>query len=157
MVAPQPADQYQRFCSHLIDKLNQSSLSDVHDKLKVEIQHQYELAIRQSIVDYILLDSKERERIKIFRTPKPFRFHTIRAPIAWHETMNETKRQLHVTLHANNPIMSALQVLWDEHYAHQRLISFEDLQKASLPMVPHEFEKFLEQRVNQMRQTLLNE
>ena len=157
MVAPQHPDQYQRFCSYLTPKLTQPSLADLHDKLKLEIQQVYDLAIRQAVVDYILLDPSERKRVKIFRIPKIFRSHTIRAPIEWHDTMNEIKRDLQITLHANNPIMSALQVLWDEHYAHQRLISFQDLTNAALPMVPQEFEKFLEQRVNQMRKTLSEE
>ena len=99
----------------------------------------------------------ERQRVKIHHTPKVFRPHTIRAPIAWHESMVETKRDLQLTLHANNPIMAALQTLWDEHYANKRFVTFDDLLEAPLPMVPHEFEKFIQQKVDQMRQTLLTE
>jgi dynein heavy chain len=157
MIAPQPADQYNKFCSHLISKFLQPSLKSIHDQLKDEIHNDYDLAIRQSIVDYILLDPNERQRVKIQNIPKTFRLRTIRAPIAWHDTMDQTKKDLLTKLHANNPIMASLQTLWDETYAQQRFVSFQDLIQASLPMIPHDFEKFIEQRVNQMRQTLISQ
>jgi len=157
MVAPEPADQYNRFCSHLIPKLLQPSLKSVHDGLKEEIHTYYDRAIRQAIVDYILLDPNERQRVKIQNVPKTFRLRTIRAPIEWHDTMHETKKDLLITLHGNNPIMTSLQTLWDETYAQQRLISFQDLVQAPLPMIPSDFEKFIEQRVNQMRHTLISQ
>ena len=157
MVAPEPTNQYEKFRAHLISKLLHPSLKTLHEELKDEIHTDYDLAIRKSIVDYILLDPRERQRVKIQNTPKTFHHHTIRAPIAWHDTMDQTKKDLFVTLHANNPIMASLQTLWDESYAHQRLVSFEDLVRAPLPMIPHDFEKFIEQRVNQMRQTLLTQ
>ena len=157
MIAPEPANQFNRFCSHLASKLVQPSLKGLHEELKTEIHSDYDLAIRKAIVDYILLDPHERQRVKIQRTPKPFHLRTIRAPIAWHDTMDDTKKDLQITLHGNNPIMSALQTLWDEHYAHRRFVSFEDLLQAPLPMMPHDFEKFIEQRVTQMRQTLISE
>jgi len=154
MIANQSADQYTKFCSHLVPKLVQPSLKSHHDQLKTEIQQDYDLAIRKTIVDYILLDPKERQRVKITNTPKSFPLRTIRAPISWHESMDQTKKDLLFNLHGNNPIMTALQTLWDETYAHQRLISYEDLLRAPLPMIPHDFEKFVEHRVEQMRQTL---
>jgi dynein heavy chain len=154
MIAPEPKDQYNRFCSHLIPKLVQPSLKTLHEQLKDEIHTDYDLAIRKAIVDYILLDPHERQRVKIQNVPKPFRLRTIRAPISWHDTMDETKKDLLTELHGNNPIMASLQTLWDETYAQQRLVSFQDLIQAPLPMVPHDFENFIEQRVKQMRQTL---
>lgn len=157
MVAPESVDQYNRFCVHLIPKLLQPSLKKIHDQLKTEIHEDYDIAVRKAIVDYILLDRSERQRVKIQNVPKPFRLKTIRAPIAWHDTMEDTRRDLLVTLHANNPIMSFLQIVWDDVYAHQRFVSFQDLFEASLPMIPHDFEKFIEQHVNQMRQTLVSQ
>jgi len=157
MIAPEPADQYNKFCSHLVPKLLQPSLKSVHEQLKDEIHTNYDLAIRKSIVDYILLDPNERQRVKIQNIPKTFRLCIIRAPISWHDTMDQTKKDLLITLHTNNPIMASLQTLWDEAYAQQRLVSFQDLVQAPLPMIPHDFEKFIEQRVNQMRQTLISQ
>ncbi|CAF3510924.1 unnamed protein product [Rotaria socialis] len=157
MIATEPADQYNKFCLHLPPKLVQPSLKKLHDELKTEIHNDYDLALRKAIVDYILLDPNERQRVKIQHIPKRFNLRTIRAPIAWHDTMDETKRDLLSTLHMNNPIMTFLQTLWDESYAHQRFVGFQDLAQASLPMIPHDFEKFIEQRVNQMRQTLISQ
>ncbi len=157
MIAPESPNQYNKFCSHLIPKLLQPSLKSLHEQLKYEIHADYDLAIRKSIVDYILLDPHERQRVKIQNIPKTFRLRTIRAPIAWHDTMDQTKKDLLMTLHGNNPIMTSLQKLWDESYTQQRLISFQDLVEAPLPMIPHDFEKFIEQRVNQMRQTLISQ
>lgn len=157
MIAHEPADQYNKFCLHLIPKLVQPSLKSVHEELKQEIHNDYDLAIRKSIVDYILLDPKERQRVKIQNIPKTFYLNTIRAPISWHDTMDQTKKDLLFTLHGNNPIMTSLQTLWDETYAHQRLVSFQDLLQAPFPMIPHDFEKFIDQRVKQMRQTLITQ
>ena len=157
MVAPEPTDQYNRFCFHLTSKLLQPSLKNLREDLKTEIHTNYDLAVRQAIVDYILLDQHERQRVKIQHVPRTFRLRTIRAPIVWHDTMNETKKDLLVKLHTNNRIMTLLQTLWDETYADRRFISFDDLIQASLPMTPHNFEKFIEQHVNRMRQTLMSE
>ena len=69
--------------------------------------------------------------------------------------MEQTKKDLLTTLHANNPIMDSLQTLWDESYSHQRLVSFEDLVNAPFPMIPHDFERFIQDRVRQMSETLM--
>ena len=37
MIAPEPPDQYNKFCSHLISKLLQPSLKSLHEQLKTEI------------------------------------------------------------------------------------------------------------------------
>ena len=129
----------------------------MHEKLKTEIRSDYDIAIRKAIVDYILLDPSERQRVRIHRIPKVHRTRTIRGPIVWHETINETKTALQVMLHVTNPMMAALQRLWDETYAEQRLVSFRDLSEAPLPMVPLDFEKFIEQRVEEMRQILISQ
>ena len=157
MIAGEPADQYARFCAHLPPRLVQSSLKAAHDQLRKEIHTDYDLAIRRAIVDYILLDPNERKRIKVQNVPKPFVSRMIRAPIAWHDTMDQVKKDLQVRLHTNNPIMASLQTLWDEHYVEQRLVRFQDLLQAPLPMIPSDFEKFIEQCVNQMRQTLTSQ
>jgi hypothetical protein len=157
MIACEPADQYTRFCSYLSAKLVQPSLKLLHDELKQEIHMNYDRAVRQGIIEYMLLDPNERERVKIYHIPRRFRSRTIRAPIAWHDTMELTKNELQTTLHVNNPIMSALQTLWDDVYAQQRFVKYEDLLEASLPIKPDDFEKLIEQYVHRMRQTLLVE
>ena len=58
MIAPQSADQYGRFCSHIASELHPPALQKFHDTLKQEIHDDYDLAIRRAIVDYILLDAR---------------------------------------------------------------------------------------------------
>ncbi|CAF0750041.1 unnamed protein product [Didymodactylos carnosus] len=159
MIAPQSADQYLKFCSHLSNKLLEpiKYLQECHASLRDEVRRDYELAIRKAIVDYILLDERERSRVKIEHVPRPFRLFMIRAPIPWHDKMQETSKQLQFTLHINNPIMALLQTLWNENFSSQRLVSFADLNEARLPKYPSEFEKFIEDHASKMHQILINQ
>uniref|UniRef100_A0A8B9DQE6 Dynein axonemal heavy chain 3 n=1 Tax=Anser cygnoides TaxID=8845 RepID=A0A8B9DQE6_ANSCY len=60
--------------------------------LKEEIKADYRISLMKAIVDYILMDPAERERLLIRSTPRPFPQRVIRAPVPWHSSYEEAKR-----------------------------------------------------------------
>uniref|UniRef100_A0A8C9L6L3 AAA+ ATPase domain-containing protein n=1 Tax=Pavo cristatus TaxID=9049 RepID=A0A8C9L6L3_PAVCR len=59
--------------------------------LKEEIKEDYRISLMKAIVDYILMDPSERERLLIGSTPRPFPLRVIRAPVPWHSSYKEAK------------------------------------------------------------------
>jgi dynein heavy chain len=73
MVAPLLDSQFDQFYSYINDRYTYDPmLKSTKDKLKIDIRTDYQCAMRKSIVDYILLNSDERARVKIDWIPRPF-------------------------------------------------------------------------------------
>lgn len=64
------------------------------------------------LVDYILMDPAERERLLIGSTPRPFPLRVIRAPVPWHSSYKEAKSWNESNLFIVNPLMHTLHQLW---------------------------------------------
>ena len=51
-------------------KLSQNqAFSDVRQQLEDEVVENYNSSLRKAVVDYILIDPQEKNRLKIFSTP----------------------------------------------------------------------------------------
>uniref|UniRef100_A0A8B9BZT1 Dynein axonemal heavy chain 3 n=1 Tax=Anser brachyrhynchus TaxID=132585 RepID=A0A8B9BZT1_9AVES len=77
--------------------------------LKEEIKADYRISLMKAIVDYILMDPAERERLLIRSTPRPFPQRVIRAPVPWHSSYEEAKSWNENNLFTVNPLMYTLQ------------------------------------------------
>ena len=53
--------------------------------LDVEVKNDYVLAAKKSVMDYILLDPEERERLGISVRPESWKSRIVRAPVPWHQ------------------------------------------------------------------------
>ena len=99
--------------SYLHPKLLQnSSWKGLRDELWVEIQEDYELSWQKAVVDYILMDSTEMDRLRIKSIPHSFRKRVIRAPVPWHDNFSLCRETQTQQLFITNKIMSELQLLW---------------------------------------------
>jgi dynein heavy chain len=73
MVAPLHDNQFDKFYAYINDRYNSGQgLRHTKESLRRDITTDYECAMRKTIVDYILLSSDERSRVKIEWIPRPF-------------------------------------------------------------------------------------
>ena len=73
MIALLPEKQFDVFFSYLSLKLkSQPSAKRILNELKDDVSNDYEFSMRKAIIDYILLNYEERQRLKIEYVPRPF-------------------------------------------------------------------------------------
>ncbi|KAK7111861.1 dynein axonemal heavy chain 3-like isoform X2 [Littorina saxatilis] len=147
MLAQQPEEQL-RAIQRLVPEnyLTSSHLSDLRDELLEEIDSDYEFSARKSIVDYVLKDATEKERLHITWTPKPFPQRVIRAPVPWHPTYKDMKGFNEEHLFITNPLMLRLQEIWFQDFCHLRFVNLKELLAADLPLLPTEFESLVKKQ-----------
>ncbi|ESO89088.1 hypothetical protein LOTGIDRAFT_210054 [Lottia gigantea] len=137
--------------------LENPELEDIHTELIEEIHEDHRQSIRKSIVDYILKDPEEKERLFIAWTPKPFPQRLIRAPVPWHDMYQRMKSYNGTYLFITNPIMLALQNVWFDKFAHQRFVNLKELLNADLPLLPSEFESLVKKQCWEAHEVLRKE
>ena len=55
--------------------------------LTEEVSGEYLSAVKRAVVNYVLLDAKERQRVNVHRVPGlSFAGRVIRAPVPWHQS-----------------------------------------------------------------------
>ncbi|XP_046326217.1 dynein axonemal heavy chain 3-like [Haliotis rufescens] len=147
MLAPQSHTQVkniQRLVpSHLISSWEHETLNQL---LLQEIDTGYEMSIRKSIVDYVLKDQDERDRLHIAWTPKPFPLRLIRAPVPWHQSYHQAHNFNLNHLFITNSIMHDLQNIWFDQFSHLRFINLKELLASDLPLLPAEFESLVKKQ-----------
>ncbi|KAJ3206419.1 Dynein heavy chain 7, axonemal [Entophlyctis luteolus] len=136
--------------------LASDSLQLCKSEIVSEIQADYCIALKQSIVDYILLDAKERDRLKIPPLPPRYVPRIARAPVPWHETVNAVKGFMAENLLITNPAMLNLLALHNQFMAN-RIIHVDTFTPAVLPMTIDDFQATLRNQCQNFRTKLLNE
>ena len=85
---------------------------EMRENLWTEVSEDYKYSWQKAIVDYVLMDSMEKERLRIAACPHAFPMRIIRAPVPWHgHFLNCKEAQVH-QLFITNKIMTGLQMLW---------------------------------------------
>lgn len=73
MIAPLPDDQFKKFYQYLPQNLlNSLAVKQLNDELVDDVKKDYIHSMKKAIVDYILMNFEERERLKIKWVPKNF-------------------------------------------------------------------------------------
>ncbi|XP_033740540.1 dynein heavy chain 3, axonemal-like isoform X1 [Pecten maximus] len=126
--------------------LSSIELKGMVEDLTKEVNSDYEFSIRKTIVDYILKDPTEKDRLHIAWTPKPFQKRIIRAPVPWHSTYSDLKAYNMEHLFITNPIMLELQDIWFDQFNHLRFVNLKELREADLPLLPNEFESLVKKQ-----------
>lgn len=84
----------------------------LREKLWDEVREDYCKSWQKSIVDYVLMDSSERGRLKIHSYPHMFQHRVIRAPVPWHDSFHQAREAQALQLFITNSIMRELHSLW---------------------------------------------
>ncbi|KAK5855256.1 hypothetical protein PBY51_005374 [Eleginops maclovinus] len=123
VLAPMPQHQMMSIMRLLPPETEDSSkhLRIMRANLEEEVKRDYYFSLKKSIVDYILMDPSERQRLSISSVPKPF-----------------PRREV-----------------WLIGFPSLRFVRREDLFSTSLPLLPSEFEEFVQRQCQNMREELL--
>ncbi|KAK2870454.1 hypothetical protein Q8A67_024846 [Cirrhinus molitorella] len=158
MLAPQPPEQITAILKLLPSCFqgDERKIQKMREDLLEEVQRDYEFSLRKNIVDYILLDPAERERLSISAVPQPFPSRVIRAPVPWSESYREAHIWQTENLYTVNPMMLHVQDLWINRFSSLRFVRLDDLLSADLPLLPAEFEELVRQQCQNTRDELLN-
>ncbi|XP_062507706.1 dynein axonemal heavy chain 3-like [Corticium candelabrum] len=119
-----------------------------------EIRHDYHFSIRKAIVDYILKDQSEMERLHIKAVPAIFAPKIIRAPVPWQSSVEKALKYQCDNLFITNSLMLALQQLWEDKYASMRFLPICAIQEADLPLTASEFEQLVKTQCLETRTIL---
>ncbi|XP_009573431.1 PREDICTED: dynein heavy chain 3, axonemal-like, partial [Fulmarus glacialis] len=157
MLAPQDKEVMNVILKHIPTHiLANPNLENLLASLKEEIQADYRISLMKAIVDYILMDPAERERLFIGSTPRPFPQRVVRAPVPWHSSYEEVKSWNERNLFIVNPLMPTLQQLWLSQYSHLRFVRTEEMLCRDLPLLPTEFEEVIRRHCVEARNILQN-
>ncbi|XP_028831809.1 dynein heavy chain 3, axonemal isoform X2 [Denticeps clupeoides] len=156
MVASSPPEQVTKTLDLVPGHLKKTHRV-LQGRLLEEVKNEYDFSLRKSIVDYILKDPSERERLSVSCVPQTFVPMVVRGPVPWAGTF----RQAHIWhaehLFTVNPIMVHLQELWISCFSTLRFVQTADLFSANLPLMPEEFEEFVQRQCQITREQLLNQ
>jgi dynein heavy chain len=110
---PMPDDIQERVNSRILLKLLKNpNWRELREKLWTEVGDSYKESWQKSIVDYVLMDSDEKKRLKIRAFPRSFPLRLIRAPVPWHGSFLQCKEAQMHQLFITSRIMTELHMLW---------------------------------------------
>ncbi|KAG9476993.1 hypothetical protein GDO78_002401 [Eleutherodactylus coqui] len=157
MLAPQEKEQMDRILTNVPSQLLRTpALKKSLQEIEEEIAHDYCLSLRKSIVDYILKDPEEKDRLFIGNIPRSFPHRVIRAPVPWHSSYNDAHDWNENHLFTTNPMMLSLQELWITQYGNLRFVRTKEMLSGSLPLLPAEFEELVQKHCLEARAILRN-
>ncbi|MEE6480199.1 hypothetical protein FKM82_012486 [Ascaphus truei] len=140
MVTPLSIEWLRGIYSYIPAELCEVRNKSLQDLTK-EAEENYTNAIKKSILDYLLLDSAEQERLGI-EIPLQTSNSAGREMFPWHESVNRASSKLKNSLHVTHPIMPTILLNFYAKYTTFRLVDVDNL----LNIVP----VMLDQLVNHM-------
>ena len=85
-------------------------------QLDQEVKEDYVEASKKAVLNYIMLDPEEKERLKILVLPKVWSPLVVRAPVPWHQSFLQARQYCRHNLFALNVVMNKLNALWWRRY-----------------------------------------
>ncbi|XP_071775394.2 dynein axonemal heavy chain 3 [Centroberyx gerrardi] len=158
MLAPEPPQQMENI-TRLLPPLTEDSsrhTQNLRESLQEEVKRDYDFSLKKSIVDYVLMDPSERQRLFISSTPRPFPRRVIRAPVPWASSYQEAYMWQSQHLFTVNYIMFLLQDVWLNSFSSLRFVRLEDLSSSDLPLLPSEFEELVQRQCQATRDELVH-
>ncbi|ORZ39485.1 dynein heavy chain and region D6 of dynein motor-domain-containing protein [Catenaria anguillulae PL171] len=159
VVSPLSSTSVHRIEEHLPIPSNDYQVSIYERTFPVllsEVHKDYTLYFKKAIVDYILLDESERQRLLIPRVPNTYRPRIIRAPFPWHDSVVATRSFMQENLFTTNPVM--LQILGIfQKYQDLCMFDMNVFRLDTLPISLEEFHSILKSQCHVFRNRILNE
>ena len=136
--------------------LKEPRLNGSRESMKSEVLQLRHQALKQSVVDYILMDPEECRRLKIQKVQRTYQPHLARAPVPWHTSVVQAKRHMEHCLFIGNPMMTRLVLLF-EKFKNMRIVDFGALTVSNFPMTLDDFQNILRNQCTTFRQRILTE
>ncbi|XP_023932407.1 dynein heavy chain 3, axonemal [Lingula anatina] len=103
-------------------------LTEARKQFQQEMEEDYRTAVQKCVLDYILLDIKEQERLGVFPPPKPS--HSAgRWGFPWKRAVRKARKFMTRDLYVTHPVMSQILYHFEKNYADFRLIDLPGLKK----------------------------
>ncbi|XP_056430455.1 dynein axonemal heavy chain 3-like [Hyla sarda] len=132
MVSPLSIKWLQGIYSYVPAELCKVWSKSLQDLTK-EVEENYIYAIKKSVLDYILLDPMEQQRLGIEMTPK-LSNSAGRKHFPWHESVNVARVKLKEGLHITHAVMTKTLLHFHSNYATFSLVDIKSLLK-NVPMM----------------------
>ncbi|KAF3707583.1 Dynein heavy chain 3, axonemal Axonemal beta dynein heavy chain 3 [Channa argus] len=157
VLAPQPIQQMTNIMQLVPPDTEDSSkiIQIMRANLEEEVKRDYYFSLKKSIVNYILMDPSERQRLSISNVPKSFPWRVIRAPVPWGTSCREVHMWLRQHLFTVNQILVLLQDIWLNSFSSLRFVRLEDLFATNLPLLPTEYLEFIQRQCQTTREELI--
>ncbi|KAH6601980.1 hypothetical protein BASA61_001578 [Batrachochytrium salamandrivorans] len=139
--------------THLLDS---DHLQGFRQDIVKEIKSLYTTSVKQSIVDYILLDPTEQQRLLIPFSPPNYVPKTARAPVPWHDSLIQARIQIEQNLFITNPIMVKLLSIYAQ-FENAKIVDMTVFEPSVLPVTIAEFQAILKSQCQAFRNKVLNE
>ncbi|XP_012866608.1 PREDICTED: dynein heavy chain 3, axonemal [Dipodomys ordii] len=123
---------------------------------KIPSELDLEVVFLLVLVDYILMDPVEKQRLFIESLPRVFPLRVIRAPVPWHTVYQNAKKWNEEHLHTVNPMMLQLKELWFSDFKDLRFVRTAEILEGKLPLQPKEYWDVIQKHCVEARQILLN-
>ncbi|XP_068084555.1 dynein axonemal heavy chain 3 [Anabrus simplex] len=98
-------------------------------EMENEIIKDYEYSLRVAILEYILMDPRERRRLNIQTYPVEYPALVIRAPVPWHHSFCTCEQLVYHKLFIGNPVLMRLRDLWILDYSDLMIIPVKRLEE----------------------------
>ncbi|KAJ3308630.1 Dynein heavy chain 3, axonemal [Boothiomyces sp. JEL0838] len=135
---------------------NSDDLKLTYQKLLEEVKQTHATAMKQSIVDYILLDPNEQQRLMIPPIFENYVCATARAPVPWHDNLIQVKNHIQHNLFITNPVMPEILKIF-ALFENSRVVDMSVFTPSVLPMSIGEFQSILKSQCQSFKNKLLNE
>eukprot|EP00102_Acyrthosiphon_pisum_P024335 XP_016661545.1 PREDICTED: dynein heavy chain 3, axonemal-like [Acyrthosiphon pisum] len=160
-----PSDFYNPFPEQVLENIKENRIEPnllkkyyfVTAYMESEIRQNYDTACKTIILNYLLMDPDELNRIGITNYYRPdYSTMQIRGPIPWHQTAITQRDQLRHNLYIFNDTILMLNTIWKK-YSKGYIFSIENLKKEGLPITPSSLQDFLDKSCDKFRNKLVNE
>jgi dynein heavy chain len=143
-----------------ISRVDERRVEELVREMLEEMKYDYKISMKRSILDYVLRNTEEQQRLNITMPPpravQDWGKGTVPDPPAIHsrEPIQRAFQQLSRTLYVNNPAKLALLEIWEKYRDHLLV----DLPTAAqLPMTIDKFEEIQETQLKKVRRIFTNE
>ena len=130
-------------------------LSKLCKSLDSETTDIYNIAARQAILDYILLDEDEKQRLGIKEVAKSYTPQMSRGPVPWHDSYVSAKTAIEESLWITNPVMGLIKNIFAK-YETLGAFNFGFLEK-SVPMSIEDFIATVKSQIQAFKDVLCKE
>ncbi|XP_070559259.1 dynein axonemal heavy chain 3-like isoform X5 [Ptychodera flava] len=137
MVAPLSREWIQGSLNLVPKALKCESLREAVRNVTEEVRFYYTQSVKKAMLDYILKDDKEQERLGI-HLPEKISNSAGREGFPWSSAVIAARQFMETELYMTHPVMSAILYIWETKYATFRLIDIAGL-KSIMPITMEEF------------------
>ncbi|GLG98287.1 Dynein heavy chain, cytoplasmic, partial [Gryllus bimaculatus] len=159
MIEPYPG-YYLKNAKRLIkdNLLNNERYEELIFKLEAEIKNDWNLSLRQAILEYILLDPDEWTRLDIYTYPIPYGIVIIRAPVPWHNNYVISKQLISHKLFIGNDVLLRIRDLWSQSFSHLLVVPTETIrEQLALPCQWEDLNSLVDKCCSDINRILNNE